>query len=278
MSDHRHGPGKKRRGGKAREKLRYLPGESFVHRLDPRTKIILLLAFSSAALLTVDTVINLGIFMALLALAYLTDAFRHWSKMLWRVAPLIAVIVIFDSLFSHVAWGPTLFAMNQWILRISLTPGSIAYAITVGIRFLTILGMSFLFIMTTQFEDFVAGLRKLHVPYVIALSLGLAFRSITLLSADLKAIVDAQRSRCLELDARNLLQGIDRLLPLAVPATVCLIYRSRNVSSAMLCRGYGHTAGPTFYSRLRLGRDDCIVLSCIVCGVIAIAGFNWIKL
>lgn len=278
MSDHRHGPGKKRRGGKAREKLRYLPGKSFVHRLDPRTKIILLLAFSSAALLTVDTVINLGIFMALLALAYLTDAFRHWSKMLWRVAPLIAVIVIFDSLFSHVAWGPTLFAMNQWILRISLTPGSIVFAVTIGIRFLTLIGVSFLFIMTTQFEDFVAGLRKLHVPYVLALSLGLAFRSITLLSADLKAIVDAQRSRCMELDARNILQGVDRLLPLAVPATVCLIYRSRNVSSAMLCRGYGHTARPALYSRLKLGPGDMAIFAGLLCGAIVLIFINWLKL
>jgi energy-coupling factor transport system permease protein len=278
LSDRPHGPGKKRRRGKAREKLRYHPGDSFIHRLDPRTKIILLLAFSSAALLTVDAVINVAIFLALLGLAYLTGHFRHWSKLLWRAAPLIAIIVIFDSLFSHVAWGPTLFAANQWILRISLTPGSIVYAITIGVRFLTILGMSFLFIMTTQFEDFVAGLRKMHVPYVIALSLGLAFRSITLLSADLKAIVDAQRSRCLELDARSILQGVDRLLPLAVPATVCLIYRSRNVSSAMLCRGYGHATRPTFYSRLRLGRDDCVVLGCIVCGAIALVGLNWIKL
>jgi energy-coupling factor transport system permease protein len=271
-------PGKKRRGGKSREKLRYLQGDSFIHRLDPRTKIILILAFSSAALLTVDTVINAAIFAALLVLAYLSGAFRHWSRLLWRVAPLIAIIVIFDSLFSHVGWGPTLFEANQWILRIWLTPGSIVYAITLGIRFLTIIGMSFLFIMTTQFEDFVAGLRKLHVPYVIALSLGLAFRSVTLLSADLRAIVDAQRSRCMELDARSFLHGIDRLLPLAVPAAVCLIYRSRNVSSAMLCRGYGHAGRPTLYSRLRLKPGDWVIFACLLCGMVVLAYLNWIKI
>jgi energy-coupling factor transport system permease protein len=266
---------KKRRGGKAREKLRYVHGTSFLHRLDPRTKIILLLAFSSAALLTIDTAVNGAIFVALLALAYLSGSFRHWFKLLWRAAPLIVIIVIFDSLFSHVGWGPTLFEANQWILRIWLTPGSIVYAITVGIRFLTIIGVSCLFIMTTQFEDFVAGLRRLHVPYVIALSLGLAFRSITLLSADLKAIVDAQRSRCMELDARSILHGIERLLPLAVPATVCLIYRSRNVSSAMLCRGYGHAGRPTLYSRLRLRIGDGLVIVCTLAGVIAIAYLHW---
>ncbi|HEY3273037.1 MAG TPA: energy-coupling factor transporter transmembrane component T [Methanocella sp.] len=278
MSDRHRGGGKKRRGGKAREKLRYLPGESFIHRLDPRTKIFLLMAFTIAALLTVNPVLNLALLSILLALAFLSGAFRHWSRLLWKVAPLLAIIVIFDSLFSHVGWGPTLFEANRWILHILVTPGSIVYAITIGMRFLTIVGMSFLFIMTTQFEDFVAGLRKLHVPYVIALSLGLAFRSITLLSADLRAITDAQRSRCMELDARSILQGVDRLLPLAVPATVCLIYRSRNVSSAMLCRGYGHAGPPTLYSRLRLAPADWAIFACLSCGAIVLVFLNLIKL
>jgi len=278
MSDRRREGEKKRRGGKSREKLRYVPGESFIHRLDPRTKIFLLMAFTIAALLTVNPVLNLALLLILLVLAFLSGAFRHWFRLLRTVAPLIAIIVIFDSLFSHVGWGPTLFEANHWILHVLVTPGSIVYAITIGMRFLTIIGMSFLFIMTTQFEDFVAGLRKLHVPYVIALSLGLAFRSITLLSADLRAITDAQRSRCMELDARSILQGVDRLLPLAVPATVCLIYRSRNVSSAMLCRGYGHAGRPTLYSRLRLGTGDWLVFAGLLCGAIILIFLNWIKL
>ncbi len=101
---------------------------------------------------------------------------------------------------------------------------------------------------------------------------------MTLLSADLKAIMDAQRSRCMELDARSVLTRVDRLLPLAVPAIVCLIYRSRNVSSAMLCRGYGHTVRPTLYSRLRLKLNDVIVITCLLSGIIALAYLNFSKI
>lgn len=266
----------KSRGGKSREKLRYIKGDSFLHRLDPRTKILLLFAFVCPAMLTVDTVLNLAIFIALLALAASSGSFRHWLKLLWRVFPLIVIIVVFDSLFSHVSWGPVLFSAQYWIIRISVTPGSIVYALTIGVRFLTMIGMSMLFIMTTQFEDLVAGLRKLHVPYILALSLGLALRSITLLTADLKAIVDAQRSRGLELD-RSILKRADGILSLAVPAVVCVIYRSRNVSSAMHCRGYGHTGRPTLYSRLRLGTNDWVVIACLLAGVTALAYLNWIK-
>jgi energy-coupling factor transport system permease protein len=270
--------GKSRRGGKAREKLRYVRGDSFLHRLDPRTKVLLLLVFICSAMLTVDMAINAALFIVLLALAASSGAFRHWLKLLWRVAPLIVLIVVFDSLFSHVSWGPVLFSTQQWILRVTVTPGSIVYAVTIGVRFLTLIGISILFIMTTQFEDLVAGLRKLRVPYLLALSLGLALRSITLLTADLKAITDAQRSRCLELDSRSLLRRADSLLSLAVPAVVCLIYRSRNVSSAMHCRGYGHAGRPTLYSRLRLGANDWLVIACLLAGVTALVYLHWVKL
>jgi energy-coupling factor transport system permease protein len=270
--------GKSRRGGKAREKLRYVRGDSFLHRLDPRTKVLLLLVFICSAMLTVDMAINAALFIVLLALAASSGAFRHWLKLLWRVAPLIVLIVVFDSLFSHVSWGPVLFSTQQWILRVTVTPGSIVYAVTIGVRFLTLIGISILFIMTTQFEDLVAGLRKLRVPYLLALSLGLALRSITLLTADLKAITDAQRSRCLELDSRSLLRRADSLLSLAVPAVVCLIYRSRNVSSAMHCRGYGHAGRPTLYSRLRLGANDWLVIACLLAGVTALVYLYWVKL
>ncbi len=263
----------KSRGGKAREKLRYIKGDSFLHRLDPRTKVLLLAAFICSAMLTVNTALNLAIFIALLALAASSGAFRHWLKTLWRAAPLVIIIIVFDSLFSHVSWGPVLFSTQQWVLRVTVTPGSIVYAFTIGVRFLTLIGASTLFIMTTRFEDFVAGLRKLRLPYLLALSLGLALRSITLLTADLKAIIDAQRSRGLELDA-GLLKRADGLLALAVPASVCLIYRSRNVSSAMHSRGYGHTGRPTLYSRLRMGFNDWAAIACLLAGVAALAYLN----
>lgn len=277
MDNMRREPGKHNIGGKSREKLRYVKGDSFLHRLDPRTKLLMLLAIICSAMLTVNTALNLAIFIVLLALAFSSGAFRHWVKMLWRMAPIILIIVVFDSLFSHVSSGPVLFSTQQWILRITVTPGSIVYAVTIGLRFLTIVGMSFLFIMTTQFEDLVAGLRKLHAPYLLALSLGLALRSITLLTADLKAITDAQRSRGLELDS-SLLRRADGMLSLAVPAIVCLIYRSRNVSSAMLCRGYGHTDRPTLYSRLRFTSGDWCVIAFLLIGVTALAYLNWINL
>lgn len=263
-----------RKGRNPREKLRYVHGDSFIHGLDPRTKVLMLLVIVGSAMLTVGTVLNVAIFLVLLALASASGALRHWLRMLWRMAPLVVIIVVFDSLFSHVAWGPVLFATQQWILRITVTLGSIAYASTIGLRFLTIVGISFLFIMTTRFEDFVAGLRKLGVPYLLALSLGLALRSVTLLTADIKAIADAQRSRGLEIDT-SLMKRADGLLSLAIPAIVCLIYRSRNIASAIYCRGFGYADKPTLYSRLELKRGDWLVITGLAIGLTALVYFTY---
>jgi energy-coupling factor transport system permease protein len=115
------------------------------------------------------------------------------------------------------------------------------------------------------------------MPYVVAFSLGLALRSITLMSADMKTIMDAQRSRCLEIDAGGLLSR-NKLMSLIVPVAICLINRSRNISSAMLCRGYGHTGRPTLYSKLRLGPADWAVFACLLGGVVVLVFHNWIKL
>lgn len=265
---------KDKRGGKAREKVRYLPGTSFVHRLDPRTKTFVLIAFTSTAIVITDTALMAATFSALVMLAAFTGAFRHWYSTLWKALPFVAIVMLASTLFPRISWGPVLFAADWWIFHPSVTPGGFVYSLAVGLRLMTVVGVSALFIMTTRFEDFVAGLRKLHVPYTVAFSMGLAMRSITLMSADMKTIMDAQRSRCLELDAGGIFNR-NKLMSLIMPMTICLINRSRNVSSAMLCRGYGHGGRPSLYSRLRLRSGDLLVIACMLAGIAALVYVKW---
>jgi energy-coupling factor transport system permease protein len=268
--------GRKVRGGKARERIRYLPGSSVVHRLDPRTKTFVLIAFTSVAVIITDTALMAAIFGLLTVLAMLTGAFRHWYRTLWKTLPFVVVVMLASTLFPRISYGPVLFAADLWIFHPSVTPGGFIYSIAVGLRLLTVVGVSTIFIMTTRFEDFVAGLRKLRMPYFVAFSMGLALRSITLMSADMKTIMDAQRSRCLEIDAGGLLSR-NKLMSLIVPVAICLINRSRNISSAMLCRGYGHTGRPTLYSKLRLRPADWAIFACLLCCGIILVFLNWIK-
>jgi energy-coupling factor transport system permease protein len=93
--------------------------------------------------------------------------------------------------------------------------------------------------MYTKFEDFTKALRKLGVPYTFAFSLGLAMRSLNYLTADVRNIMDSQRSRGLEMD-KNSLKNPQMYLALFVPIIICLINRSKNIAEALQVKAFRH--------------------------------------
>lgn len=267
---------KKRRGGKAREKARYIPGTSVIHSLDPRTRILLLVAITAAAIFSGEALPVLVVAAALTSLALLSGHFRHWCTTLWRSAPLVALLIAGNALFPRASAGPVIWSADFWLFHPVLTPAGIWYALVAGLRLWAIIGISLLFIMTTRFEDLVAGLRKLGLPYVFALSLGLSMRSVTFLTADIRAIIDAQRSRGLELERGGLGLRGRHLLSLVMPMAVCIVHRSDNVASAMLCRGYGYTKQPTMYRAPRVRAADCLMIAAILALLAGLATMRWL--
>jgi energy-coupling factor transport system permease protein len=151
------------------------------------------------------------------------------------------------------------FSADLWMLHARMTYGGILYSVSMCLRLLIFVGISLLLIMSTRYEDFVKGLRKLGVPGTFAFSLGLALRSTTYLSADLRNVMDAQRSRGLDLEKGGLLKFFGRLMSLFIPMIVSLLYRSRNVSEAMQCKAFG-LGKPSTYRDLRLKTVDYAVI------------------
>lgn len=244
--------------------LRYVDSGSITHRLDPRTKLCMVITYSCVALFTYRLVPMSILLLSAVLLAALSGVFPIWLKALVKLTPFLAIIVVLDVLFPRVSYGPAYFSADLWLFHPQVTFGGTLYGITMGMRLLTFVGMSLLFIMTTKYEDFVKGLRKLGVPQTFAFSLGLGLRSATYLSADFGNILDAQRSRGLELD-KGIWKLIERLPSLFVPMTVCLLGRAKNVSEAMQSRAYGH-GRPTVYKDVRFQRLDYLALLLILAG------------
>jgi energy-coupling factor transport system permease protein len=232
--------------------LRYIAGSSLLHRLDPRAKLFMLLLFSGTVIVISALVPTIILFAFILLLAAYSGLIRPWSRSMLTGLPFLAVVVVLNALFSKTSYGRVYYALDLGILHPSISDGSIITAIIMGFRLMSLLGVSELFIMSTRFEDFVKGLRKLLVPYTFAFSLGLALRSISYLTNDVKNILDAQRSRGLEMDKRNIIKNYRRFLALFVPIIVCLLFRSRNISEAMQVRAFRHTKHPTMYRGIRL--------------------------
>jgi energy-coupling factor transport system permease protein len=259
-----------------RELISYEPGESFLHRLDPRTKIAALLAVSAAALFF-SSLTSMAIILAVVILLALASGLGgRLYRAFFLILPFMAVIIILDSFFAKVSDGPVFFSAQLWILHAVLTPGSILFAVSMGLRLLAIAFFSFLFIITTSHDDFIRSLQGMRVPPTLAFSLGYALRSTTALSEDVANIMDAQRSRGLDFDAAGIVRSRTNLMAVFTPVTVSLLKRSKHVTDAMQSRGFLRSGQKTCYSAGRFGRDDLVMAGVLVLLVVTLAGTEWI--
>jgi energy-coupling factor transport system permease protein len=260
-----HLPGFHRKAGQGRKAesrilLRYEPGESLLHCLDPRTKILLLLVVSLAALFFTTLPAMIVLLSGILILAFISGLGKKLTRAFLLISPFLAMIVILDSFFPKVSSGPVYFSADLWFLHAEVTLVGILFAITMGLRFLSIAGFSFLFIMTTSHEHFIKSLRSMRVPATLSFSLGYALRSTTTLAEDVHHIMDAQRSRGLDFGDGGLLKNRTNLMAVFTPVTVSLLKRSKQVTDAMQSRGFNRTAEKTCFNPCRFGRLDGIIV------------------
>ncbi|QSZ66569.1 energy-coupling factor transporter transmembrane protein EcfT [Methanofollis aquaemaris] len=246
--------------------VHYIKESTWLHRLDPRTKLVALVLLSMAAMATEEPLPLLLIFGTVLITAALSHMTRPFLGSLRLLMPVLLCILIIDAFFPRAAWGTVYYSAEFWIFHPVLSTGGLLFSAAMCLRLLAVGGFSFLFIMTTAFSDFVRSLRASGLPNTLAFSLGYALRSVSALTEDIGNIMDAQRSRALEFDRGNLVKNRHKILALAVPATVSVLSRARQVSEAMQCRGFGAAAHPTCYQVQGGGWEDVALVGCVLLG------------
>jgi energy-coupling factor transport system permease protein len=248
----------------------FMPGDTWLHRLDPATKTAALVIVSAAALLTEEPLPVFVLCAGIVLIAVLSRLFRPFVRSLRFLAPLFLFVLLIDAFFPRAISGAVYFTVALGPISITLSEGGILFALAMGLRLLVIGGYSFLFIMTTPFSEFVGSMRSIGLPNTLAFSLGYALRSVSALTADIAGIMDAQRSRGLEFDRGNLLENRHKVLALFVPATVSVLSRARQVSEAMECRGFGCTDHPTRYGQGSVTREDVYLIALVLaCAALA---------
>ena len=239
----------------------YIPGNSFLHALDPRTKIVGLIVVTAASFLASAPLPMIIPFLFVIVLAIACGLLKMLCRGYLFFIPLIIAVLILDSFFANEPSGTVYFSAQLGILHPVLTSDRINFAIAMVMRLLTIGGFSLLFVMTTEYTKFVNALKSLKIPTTVAFSLGYALRSVTGLSNDLHHIMNSQRSRGLEFDKNTLVKGRNTLMAVTIPMAVSVIRRSQHVSDAMQSRGFGGPMIPTMYHPSRFGRNDGIMLA-----------------
>ncbi len=242
-----------------------LPPANVIQRLDPRTKIILLLASFLAVLLPQKPeVVGLA---ALLVLGHLALA-RAWGE-LYRLRWLLLILALFSlAVWSVVAQGPT-----PLFWRVSRE--SLAFGLATFLKLGTMMVAGLVLLATTPVEELFLGLVKLRVPYAGAFAFALALRWVPEVFATAQRVKEAQEARGLTWEQGGPITRLKRHLPLLAPIFLLTLRRSQTMAWALETRGFQRSSRRTYFLQLRLAPRDWLALG--LAGA-CLAGFIYLHL
>jgi len=176
--------------------------------------------------------------------------------------------------------------LSGLIFAVNFFTGSVFSAIALTLRFLVLLTAFSLFFMTTSPDDLGLALDRigavrwlslkwLGYPNALSFTFTTAVRLVPTLAVDAQTVVDAQRSRGLELDKGNPLRRIRNYIPILIPLLLIAIRRSLELAEALESRGFPGKEGRTSLFQLKLKRGDYAIIGI---SVGAIAASIWIFL
>ncbi len=228
----------------------YSERSSFFHGLHPVSKMTgLLLSFTAALAFSHPLYI-----LPLVVMFVVPGLMAGAGEGLRRVWPLMLAI----GAASFVLWG---FFFKGENLIYSLGPlrftrEALLYGAGMGIRLDLMLFCGLVFLASTRIEDFTAGLSIMGVPFSLSFALSLSFRLVPIFSEAAQTILQAQRCRGLDMEAKGPLKRLMSYLPLLVPVFASALRRTDQLAVAIESKGFGAGGRRTTYREYRFrGRD-----------------------
>lgn len=248
----------------------YFPGGSPLHRMDPRSKLLILILY------IVTIFVVKGFFPYLLCVLALIAAVIVSTippKMILRSLKPILIIVLFTGLLN-LFYTPGVELFHLWVFKI--TREGIATAAAMALRIILLVASTSLLTYTTSpmsltdaLENLLGPLKKIKVPvHEFAMMMSIALRFIPTLIEETNKIMSAQKARGADFESGSLFSRAKALVPVLVPLFVSAFRRAEELATAMECRLYRGGEGRTRLHSLRYGRVDLIaaILSAALCG------------
>ncbi|GEK28056.1 energy-coupling factor transporter transmembrane component T family protein [Furfurilactobacillus siliginis] len=253
---------------------RYVPGQSILHRLDSRAKLLLSLYLIVIVFLTSNWLTYVFMFILVGGLIAMTGLkvgyfIRGIGPLIWLIV-FTAVLQLLFTPGGHVYW--------HWGV-LMLTSTGIATAVSVFLRFLLIITMATILTLTTAplaiadgVEAMLKPLRIVHFPVAqTALMLSVALRFVPTLLDEATTIMNAQRARGVEFNNGGLIKRLRAIVPLLIPLFVGAISRADELATAMEARGYQGGDGRTKYRVLHWrSADTMAVISVLIINIVLV--------
>ncbi|SFG82310.1 energy-coupling factor transport system permease protein [Sporolactobacillus nakayamae] len=245
----------------------YVPLDSYVHRLDPRSKLISVFLFVIIVFLANNWLTNA--LMVLFCLAGILLSKMHFSFIYRGLRSVFIIVLITFLLNLFLASGGTVLFSWGWL---HVTTNGLFQSIFIAIRILVIIVVTTLLTLTTSpieitdgMESLLKPLKKLKMPvHEFALMMSISLRFIPTLLEETEKIIKAQAARGSDFTSGSLKSRIKAIVPLLVPLFVGAFKRAEDLAMAMEARGYHGDVGRTKLHQLSWTWRDTLLLAAIV--------------
>ena len=252
----------------------YFPGQSVIHKLDPRIKIIAVILYIAAIFFINNVFIYIPLAILLLLLLKVTEIpVKFVLKGLKSLRFIIVITFVINLLMTQ---GEVLFKI--WIFTITREGLDTAIFMALRLMFL-VLGTSLLTLTTSPIaltdglETLMKPLSKIGFPsHQLAMMMTIALRFIPTLFEEADKIIKSQTARGADFESGNILKRAKNLVPLLVPLFINSFRRADELATAMEARCYRGGEGRTRLNELRFVRNDyfaCIILMIFLALIIA---------
>ncbi len=240
------------------------PGNSVLHRLDARFKIVFTVMFVVMLFIS-SSPIALAVNAVFVAASYLLAKIPF--KMLFKTLKPVIPIVLFMLVFNIIFYSGETVLLKFWIFKI--TKEGLLTAVFMVFRIsLIVLGTALLTYTTSSIEltdaieSLLSPLKKLRFPvHELAMMMTIALRFIPTLIEETGKIMSAQKARGADFESGNIAKRVKALFPIIIPLFASAIKRAGELATAMESRCYNNGIGRTRLKVLKSGKNDYVALT-----------------
>ena len=247
------------------EMLSYIKKDSPIHKLTGATKLICFLLWTRAAMITYDTRVLIGLFIAGIIVFKISKIkFKDVSFILYFILFFLLLNALLIFVFSPYQ-GVEIYGSRTDLFHLigpyTVTKEQLFYELNVILKYFATIPMALLFILTTDPSEFAASLNKIGVSYKVAYTVSIALRYIPDVQRDYKDISFAQQARGIDLSSKEKLsKRIKNSAAILMPLIFSSLERIDKISLAMELRAFGNNKKRTWYNSRKFGKIDYIFI------------------
>lgn len=241
-------------------KLRYEAGNSVLHRLNPLTKLVLLLLFTATIFMFYGLWLEVGCLAGLLVIAALAGSKKPYQLLLSPfVLALTVFLILIPLLFTR---GGTVYISQPLVLfNLEITQLGLVTGITLAARFLCIIFASGLFVFTTEPGELAYSLIRAGIPYRFGFMLVTALRFIPVFEAEVSTVRQAQMARGLDIEGGGFKAIVRSAKYTLQPLIVSALAKVDVLAVSMEGRAFGCKPYRTFLRKTEFRVRDAVILA-----------------